>query len=116
MALTLGGLFTEARRILSDDDKIRYTDADLVAAFNDALLQVRAKRPDAFVALGLRAPVPQYTAGDLGVAFPLDQMFYTPIMFYVIGFSEAHEDTFSNEGRAVVFMNKFVSGLLKIES
>lgn len=116
MALTLGGMFAEARRILNDDDKVRYTDADLVAAFNDALLQVRAKRPDAFTTIGFRAPVPQYLETDLSSAFPLDQIFYPPILFYVCGRSELREDTFTNDDRAVVLSNKFVSQLLKVAS
>ena len=117
MALTLGGLFAEARRILSDDDGVRYTDADLVAAFNDALLQARAKRPDAFFILGLRNQVPQYVMpGDEDALFPLDQVFYPAFLFYICGRSELREDTFSNEGRAVVLSNKFVSQLLQIAS
>lgn len=117
MALTLGGLFAEARRILSDDDKVRYLDADLVAAFNDALLQTRAKRPDAFLRLGLRVAVPQYVMpADAAKPFPLDEIFYPAFLFYICGRSELREDTFSNEGRAVVLANKFVSQLLQVAS
>jgi hypothetical protein len=117
MALTIGGLFTEARRILNDDDAVRYTDADLAAAFNDALLQTRAKRPDAFLALGLRVPVPQFAMpDDQDTAFPISEVFYPAFLFYCVGRSEIKEDTFTNQDRAVVLMNKFASQLLTVQS
>ena len=116
MALTLDGMFTEARRLLSDDDKTRYTDADLVAAFNDALLQIRAKRPDAFVRVGLRVPVPQFTVGEISKTFPLDQIFYPPVLFYVVGRSEIREDTFGNDARATALTTKFTAQLLSVSS
>lgn len=117
MALTIGGLFVEARRILNDDSGVRFTDADLVAAFNDAMEQARAKRPDAFITIGLRVSVPVYAMpADSGTTFPLDGMFYPAFLYYVVGRSELREDTFTSEGRAVVLMNKFVSQLVTVPS
>jgi hypothetical protein len=122
MALTVGGLLTEARGILQDTDPsvdglTRYSDADLVAAFNDALLQARMKRPDIFLDMGMRNSVPQYVMpDDVATVFPLDPMFYPAFLFYVVGRSEIREDTFSDDSRAVTLMNKFVSGLLQVAS
>jgi len=116
MALTLGGMFAEARRLLSDDDKTRYTDADLASALNDALLQVRAKRPDAFTGIGLRNPVPQFIETDLAETFPIDQVFYPPVLYYLVGICETREDTYGNDARAVSLTNKFVAQLLKAAS
>lgn len=119
MALTIGGLLLEARGILNDvtptDGGItRYSDTDLVSAFNDALLQARAKRPDAFLDMGLRNAVPQYAMpDDTNTAFPIDPMFYPAILYYVVGRSELREDTFADDNRAAVLMNKFVSQLLQ---
>lgn len=120
MALTIGGLLSEARALLQDvssvDGPTRYSDADLVAAFNDALLQIRAKRPDAFLSLGLQTAVPQYTSSDLADTFPVDPVFYPACLFYVVGRSELREDTFSDDGRAIALANKFVSQLLQAAS
>jgi hypothetical protein len=122
MALTIGGLLTEARALLQDvssvDGTSRYSDADLIAAFNDAMLQTRAKRPDAFLtaSLGLQTAVTQYTTSDLAVAFPLDPIFYPAFLFYVVGRSELREDTFADDSRAVTLANKFVSQLLQAAS
>lgn len=120
MTLTIGQVLAEARGILNDTTPItglRYTDADLIAAFNDALIQARAKRPDVFLDMGLRNIVPRYVMpDDTDVVFPIDQMYYPAVLFYVVGRSEIREDTFANDSRAVVLMNKFVSQLLQVAS
>lgn len=122
MALTIGGLLDEARGILNDRIPTsggvkRYSDADLVSAFNDALLQARAKRPDAFLDMGMRNLVPQYQMpDDASTTFPLDPIFYPACIYYVVGRSELREDTFSDDSRAVTLLNKFVSQLLQVAS
>lgn len=121
MAYTIGGLLTEARGLLSDTTAggtvVRYADTDLIAAFNDALVQARAKRPDLFLDIGLRNPVPQYAMpADAATAFPLDYGFYPAFLFYVVGRSELREDTFSDDNRAVTMMNKFISQLMQVAS
>jgi hypothetical protein len=121
MSRTVGGLLLEARQLLNDEIPIsgsqRFPDADLVSALNEGILQVRAKRPDAFLAFGLRQPVPVYALpADAATTFPFDDMFYSPLLFYVVGRSELTEDTFSEDGRAVTLMTKFTSQLLRVMS
>jgi hypothetical protein len=121
MTRTVGELIGEARILLNDTIPIsglpRYEDNELTAALNDGLLQTRAKRPDAFLRYGLRLPVPVYILpDDDATIFPIDDQFYSPLLFYVVGRSELTEDTFSDDGRAVALMSKFVSQLLKVAS
>jgi hypothetical protein len=121
MTQTVGTLIAEARQLLNDEVPIsgeaRFPDADLVSALNEGVLQVRAKRPDAFLGFGLRKPVPVYRLpDDADTTFPFDDMFYSPLLFYVVGRSELTEDTFSDDGRAVTLMSKFTSQLLKVAS
>jgi hypothetical protein len=121
VAYTIGGLLTEARGVLNDvvptDGATRYSDADLIGAFNDALVQARVKRPDLFLDMGLRNAVPQYAMpNDTTTPFPLDYGVYPAILYYVVGRSEMREDTFSDDNRAAVLMNKFVSQLLQVQS
>ena len=118
---TIGQLLADARAILNDvvpiSGEVRYSDGDLIQAFNAAMLEARAKRPDAFLAMGLRAAVPFYKMpDDAGTAFPLDQIFYPSFLYYVVGRSELREDEFTQDSRAVVLMNKFVSQLLQVSS
>lgn len=96
----------------------RYADQDLIDAFNDALIQARAKRPDLFLDMGLRNIVPQYTTTDISgnTAFPLDATLYPAFLYYIVGRCELREDTFSDDSRATVMMNKFVSQLMQVSS
>lgn len=118
---TIGRMLLDARAILNDvvpiTGKTRYSDEDLIQAFNSALFEVRAKRPDAFLGVGLRVGVPQFVMpDDQAEVFPLDQTFYPLCVNYIVGKSELREDEFAAEGRAVALLNKFVTGLLQVAS
>ncbi len=107
----------EARGVLNDRiTPYRYSDQDLVDAFNDALIQARTKRPDLFLGMGLRNTVPMYDATDTDTPFPIDASAYPAFLYYVVGRSELRDDGVTQEGRAVVLMNKFVSQLMQIMS
>jgi hypothetical protein len=119
MARTIGYLVTEARQLLNDEVPIsglpRYPDADLMTAVNDAINQVRTKRPDAFLRYGLRREIPLYAYPvDQDTSLPFDDMFYPAVLFYVVGRSELTEDTFADDNRAVALMGKFSQQLLTV--
>lgn len=124
MARTIATLLLEARAILQDvipagsPDGTRYTNQDLLDAFNDALLQARAKRPDLFLDMGLRNPIPQYNTDDItaNTAFPIDPMVYGAFIFYIVGRSELRDDTFADDKRAEMLLSRFVSQLLQVAS
>jgi hypothetical protein len=117
---TIGDLFAASRTILNDQPSdagpVRYSDGELIQAFNQALIEARARRPDAFLGVGLRETVPFYTADDLDAMFPLDQMFYPLFVYYVVGWSELREDEFTNVTAAVAYMNRFASGLIMLNA
>ncbi len=118
---TVGQLITEARQLLNDTIPIsgepRFPDEELVAALNDAYLQLRDKRPDAFLNYGLRKAVPAYLLPrDDELVFTTDDKFYPALLFYVVGRSEITEDTYADNGRAVAMMNKFVNQILSVKS
>lgn len=121
MARTISFLVAEARQMLNDEVPIsgapRYADAELVAAINDGVLQVRAKRPDAFLRFGLRNTIPTYSMpADANTELPFDDIFYPAMLYYVVGRSELTEDTFTDDGRAVALTGKFVTQLLRVAS
>jgi hypothetical protein len=115
-ALLQDTLQSNASSPVQDTLMYRYSDADMIAAFNGAMLETRAKRPDLFLRIGLRTPVTRYTTGDLEKPFPLDLNVYDAFIYYLVGRAELREDTFSNDGRAVAMMNKFVSQLMMVAS
>lgn len=116
---TIGTLLAEARTLLQDKEPLpayRYSDAELVEAFNGAMVESRAKRPDLFLAMGLRTPTPYYSTSDLAQPFPLGDEVYDAFVYYLVGRSELREDSFAVDGRAVAMANKFVSQLLSVAS
>lgn len=118
-ARTIGTLVAEARTLLQDKVPLpayRYSDDELMEAFNGAMSEARAKRPDLFLDLGLRTPLPIYTSADFALPFPLDMTVYNAFMYYLVGRSEMRDDTFVDNSRATVFINKFVNQLLQVVS
>lgn len=126
---TIGTALVEARTLLQDEVQnftsvqqggglpiVRYSDAELLDAFNGAMAEARTKRPDLFLAIGLRTPLPYYTVADINLPFPLDLGTYNAFVYYVVGRTELREDTFAVDGRATVLMNKFVAQLLQASS
>jgi hypothetical protein len=119
---TWGDLILEARTILQDKlptsgSALRYTDDEMFESINGFMTEVRTKRPDLFIWLGLRKPTPRYAAAlDMNTPFPLDMSVYDAFVYYLCGRQELREDTWANDGRAVTLMNKGVSQLLSIQS
>jgi len=121
MAKTIADLIAEAREMLNDVTPIsgdpRYEDVELIHALNDALMQLRSKRPDAWLGYGLRKAIPQFGTNNTDLFFPVDEVqFYPACLFYVVGRAELSEDTFSDDGRAVTLMNKFITQILAVKS
>ena len=118
---TIGDLLSEARTLLNDkvstNPAYRYSNDELLEAFNGAMTEARAKRPDLFLGtLGLRAALPLYTADDLEEEFPLPEWVYPTVLNYVVGRTSVRDDTYANDSRAVVMMNRFVNQLLGVNS
>jgi hypothetical protein len=95
----------------------RYSDDELFEALNGAFVEARAKRPDLFIEWGLRNPLPIFNAtDDSTVDFPIDVQYYNAFLYYIVGRTELREDTFAQDSRAVVLLNKFVNQLLMVQS
>jgi len=115
---TIGRMLLDARTLLNDtvpiSGSVRYTDEDLIQAFNSALLEIRSKRPDAFLASGLRIVVPQFLMpDDQGMEFPLNQIFYPACVNYLVGKAELRDDEFQQDSKSVLLLNKFVTDLVQ---
>lgn len=118
---SIGSVLTEARTLLQDKDNTnpayRYSDAELMEAFNGAMAEVKLKRPDLFLGLfDLRATLPLYLTTDMALVFPLPEIYYNAVIYYVVGRSSLRDDTYADDSRAVTMMNKFTSQLLVMSS
>lgn len=114
VVLTVGDLLTDARNLINDQtEPLRYTDDDLVGAFNESLIQVRYRRPELFLPLGLRNPIPRYIMpDDMLTPFPLQDIVFPACVYYTAGRMDMKDDTFGDDKRAVALLTRFSQMLL----
>jgi hypothetical protein len=116
----------EVRRILQDAvAPYRYTDDNLVSALNMGLLEARRLRPDLFAnntyiqtgatSSPLRGSVPGFTAVD-STAVPMDPQYRVALVYYMCGQVQVMDEEASQDQRATIFLNKFTSQMLSIQS
>lgn len=106
---TVGDIITEARVLLQDVDSERYTDAQMVQALNEGLLETRRLRPDMY--RNRLSNVPQYTTADFATLIIYEQMYTPALVNFVTGRIQMQDDEANSDGRAVVFINTFISKL-----
>lgn len=107
---TVGDLITQARVLLQDVDSDRYTDAVMVQALNEGLLETRRLRPDLF--RGRMAQVPQYTTAQLAAHLTYEPMYIPALVNYVVGRVQLQDQEEFDDNRAALFMNAFTSRLV----
>lgn len=117
MALgTVAEYVVEARRILQDTvTPYRYSDTNLLSALNMGLLEARRLRPDLFIGSGLRSAVPSFSAVD-GTNVLWDPQYRAALVYYIAGQTQLMDEESTQDARATVFLNKFVSQLINIAS
>lgn len=126
MAKTLDDLLGDIRQMLQDKRlPYRYDDATLLDRVNTAFRETKRIRPDAFI-LGTpgvdevtTTDPPTYTTADLGVtptptAFPIDEIFYQPIVFHTVGTIELGDDQFAVDNRAMTLLAAFRASLIGV--
>lgn len=139
MAKTWQNVLDEARVILQDvNTPHRYEDSQLVAKLNRGLQELARLRPDAFWELFhtddiivpevvVVDPNPEEQDGDqlvadldedsqiaLGATFNLPMMFYSPLVYWVIGSAELMDDEFTVDGRAMTLLTQFKAMVLTL--
>lgn len=107
---TVGDLITQARVLLQDVDGDRYTDAMMVQALNEGLLETRRLRPDLF--RGRMGQVPQYTTAQLTANLAYEPMYIPALVNYVVGRVQMQDQEEFSDARAGIFVNAFTSRLV----
>ena len=118
MALdTVQDYINGARTLLQDTyaGAYRYSDAELVQALNMGLLETRRLRPD-LVAATFRTSIPTYVSTSMGTAVAFDPQFRVALLYYICGQAQLRDEENTQDARSAVFLNKFVSQLLTIQS
>ena len=105
MPKSIDDALIDARVILNDSAGERYTDAQLVSDFNNAISQTKLLRPDVFK---LGEVLPEIAVADLGLVtptdFPLPEIFYQSFVYYLAGNAELRDDEFAVDGRAMTLL------------
>lgn len=108
MSKSIDDAITDTRVILNDAAADRYTDAQLVSDFNNAISMTKMLRPDVFK---LGAVLPEFTTADLGLVqptlFPLPGIFYQSFVYYMAGNAELRDDEFAVDGRAMTLLTAY---------
>lgn len=119
---TIDDAFTEARAIVNDSDKERFTDTLVMLKFNTALREVYRYRPDSLIGnfvQGVFSRNPQMTYSvddDLAqvppVDFPVDEVYFSPVTFYIAGLLDLSDDEFADDNRAMMLLTSFRAMLI----
>ena len=108
MPKSIDDALTDARVILNDEAGDRYTDAQLVSDFNNAISQTKMLRPDVFI---LGEALPEITVAELNqvppTAFPLPEIFYQSFVYYLAGNAELRDDEFAVDNRAMTLLTAY---------
>lgn len=103
MAYTMQNVVDRARVPLNDADKATHSDSNLLGYANDAIRELRLKRPDLFFGQYLALPSDK----ALGDAFPLDDTMFNPVKDYVTARAESINDASVLEQRAAAYFALF---------
>lgn len=114
--------FVEIRAIVNDSDKERFTDTLLMTKFNTALREVYRYRPDSLIGnfvqgVFSRNPMLTFSVDDdlaqiPPTDFPVDELYFAPLTFYVAGMLDLSDDEFSDDNRAMTMLTSFRSMLI----
>lgn len=117
MAATIPEVITEARKLLKDtrESSYRYNAEFLAGVLNSAFREMYRLRPDIFIACCESIALPKYSADDTiddTVEFPLEEQFFQPCVWFIVGTVELGDDEFTLEGRAQALLTGFRQALI----
>lgn len=104
--------FIDYVRILLQDrlEPYRYSDDMMVLALDLAFMAASRTRPDMFVS----RPIPRYVGKALDTPVDLEPQYREAFMFYMAGQVQLQDQEDTQDARATIFLNKFVSQLLTV--
>lgn len=103
--------YLERARILLQDRMVgayRYPDSDLLIAFDSAIREAKRLRPDMFIT----TPMPAVMGMPVTTVVTLDDQYMSSFVYYIVGWVQLQDMENTQDARASVFLNKFVSQLL----
>lgn len=93
----------------------RYSTASLVENLNDGILEMRRLRPDLLRAY-VRTSLPEFSESALTDTVGIDHQYRMSLVYYICGHAQIRDTENTQDARATVFLNKFISQLLVIQA
>lgn len=112
---TVADYVADARVLLQDTvEPYRYATAELVENLNLGLLEMRRLRPDVMMST-FRSSLPKYTTTNTSTTNVVcDVQYRMALLYYICGMAQLRDDEATQDNRASIFLNKFVSQMLTI--
>jgi hypothetical protein len=110
---TIRDYINSARTLLQDTTGApRYSDDQFKLALNLAFDEAYRIRPDMFI----RNEVPDLSEAGVTTSVPVPRGYQSAFLYYICGMVQLQDQEDTQDNRATVFLNKFVSQLLTTSS
>ncbi len=107
---TVQKIADQARFYLSDrTEPYRFSDAQIVAALNQGLLEAYRLRKDLF--LTVETPT-EYSSASMSAAITFPIEYRMALVYFTVGYIQLSDEEETQDARATVFLNKGTSQLL----
>lgn len=111
---TVADILWQVRVLLQDTDlssgKYRYADGEIVTNLNQGITDLFRIRPDLFLEQGFVVPI--FNNLSLGQLIGIEEQYISPLIFYVVGLTQARDDEQTQDARAGVFFKTFQQQVL----
>jgi hypothetical protein len=112
---TVQDYVTEARVLLQDSaPPYRYTDPELVAELNLAILEAKRVRPDLFFAYRGKNPYPTFVASSMTDPVPFEDVYRPALTYYLVGKATLRDEEDTDDKRGIGMVQKFTAQLITL--
>lgn len=112
--VVVGDLINQVRTLLQDTDatsgQYRYSTDSIVTNLNQCMGDLFRLRPDLFLEMGFQIPV--FSVNSLNDPLGVEVQYHSPLIFYVVGLTQARDDEQTQDARAGVFLQTFTKQIL----
>ncbi len=105
----VGDVLDQVRSLLQDTDnssgQYRYSTDSIITNLNQGMGDLFRIRPDLFLESGF--VIPTFNSDHLDVAIGVEEQYISPLIFYVVGLTQARDDEQTQDARAGLFLQTF---------
>jgi hypothetical protein len=117
MAFGVADFLTEARVLLQDQvQPFRFADSELVTGLNLAIKESRKIRPDFWIGVSTLPSFSAPTDVTNNTAVSVDEQYTAAFVYYICGNAQLRDEEYTQDSRAVVFLQKFTAQLLGVQA